>query len=271
MAQASILSYNIPLTDIGIADLIAALLVVVIGYLISGVLSRMFSEGLSKTELPVLVAEFLTRFFSAMLYVAIFLIAVSTLDFDISSVVVGLSAVIGLILGFGMQDTLTNLASGVWIATLRPIDKDEYVKINGISGTVSSVGIMATELLTPDNQLVTIPNKLIWNEPIINATRMPTRRVSVDVGISYSADLETAIKIALDLMNKHPLILNDPAPAVVTTELATSSVNLQLRAWTDTEDFWTVKFNMTNGILNIYKDNGIEIPFPQMDVHMDRS
>ncbi|MEA1984680.1 MAG: mechanosensitive ion channel family protein [Euryarchaeota archaeon] len=271
MAQASILSQNIPLTDIGIADLIAALLVVVIGYLISGVLSRMFNDGLSKTALPEMVAEFLTHFLSALLYVAILLIALSTLNFDISSVVVGLSAVIGLILGFGMQDTLTNIASGVWIATLRPIDKDEYVRINGISGTVSTVGIMATELLTPDNQLVTIPNKLVWNEPIINATRMPIRRVSVDVGISYGTDLETAIQLALDLMNKHPLILDDPTPAVVTTELAESSVNLQIRAWTDTADFWTAKFNLTNGILNVYKENGIEIPFPQLDVHMDRS
>lgn len=131
-----------------------------------------------------------------------------------------------------MQDTLTNLGAGIWIAALRPIDKNEYVEINGISGTVSGIGIMATELLAPDNKFITIPNKLVWGNPIINATRLPTRRVSVDVGISYSSNIDRAIEIAIETMKSHSKVLPDPAPAVMTTELAGSSVNLQLRAWT---------------------------------------
>ncbi|WP_332881912.1 mechanosensitive ion channel family protein [Methanosarcina horonobensis] len=191
-----------------------------------------------------------------------------SLNFDVDSFIVGLSAIIGLVLGLGMQDTFTNITAGIWVAAIRPIDREEIVVVNGQTGKVKSVGIMSTELLTPDNQLITIPNKLVWGSSIVNMTRMPTRRASVDVGISYSSDIEKAIKIALDLMKGHPLILQEPEPAVVTTELASSSVNLQLRAWTKTGDFMGVKNSLTAGIFEAYRKEGIEIPFPQMDIHV---
>jgi small-conductance mechanosensitive channel len=165
-----------------------------------------------------------------------------------------------------MQDTFTNIASGVWVAAVRPIDMGETVTLNGQTGKVKSVGIMSTELLTPDNQLITIPNKLVWGSSIVNMTRMPTRRASVDVGISYSSDIEQAIKIALDLMRGNPLVLQDPQPSVVSTELASSSVNLQLRAWAKTGDLMSVKNALTIGIFEAYRREGIEIPFPQMEI-----
>lgn len=199
---------------------------------------------------------------------AVILLAVRALGIEVGSVVIGLSAVIGLILGFGMQDTLTNLAAGVWIAALRPIDMGEVVEVAGKVGKVNAVGIMSTELLTPDNVLITIPNKLVWGNVITNYTRMPTRRVDVNVGVAYGTDLDKAIKIAMDLMQNHPKVLKDPAPTVVITELADSSINLQLRAWAKTEDYWTVKGDLTKGIYEAYMKEGIEIPFPQMDVHI---
>lgn len=265
-----ILTNNIPYTELTFFDLISALIVLIAGIIIAKIMVSIFKNGLRKTKLPELVMEFLSRFLLALLYVAVILATVSTLGADISSLVVGLSAVIGLVLGFGMQDSLTNLAAGVWIATLRPFDKGEYILVNGFSGTVHAVGFMATELLTPDNKLVTIPNKVVWGSAIVNATRMPTRRIDVDVGISYDTKLEDAVKVAIDLMSNDPLVHSEPSPAVVTTALADSSVNLQLRAWAKTEDYWAVKGNMTNGILNAYKEEGIEIPFPQLDVHMSK-
>ena len=116
-----------------------------------------------------------------------------------------------------------------------------------------------------------IPNKLIWGSPVINSTRMPTRRVSVDVGVGYSSDLEKAIRVAIELMKGHSLVLTEPEPTVVTTELADSSVNLQLRAWTNTGDFWTVKNELTGGIFEAYRKEGIEIPFPQLSVHLEKT
>jgi len=265
---ADILAQTIPYTEITIAEIVFALVVLIAGIIIAGILSGMFRKGLKKTKLPELVTEFLVRFLRALLYVGVLLAVIATLGVDTSSVVVGLSAVIGLILGFGMQDSLNNLAAGVWIAALRPLDKGEYVTVGGLSGTVHAVGIMATELLTPDNQFITLPNKLVWGSPIVNASRMPTRRVSVDVGVGYSTDIPKAVQIALDVIKQDSRVLADPAPAVITTELANSSVNLQLRAWVNTADFWAVKNDLIIAIHAAFGKENIEIPFPQLDVRM---
>ncbi|WP_048135024.1 mechanosensitive ion channel family protein [Methanosarcina sp. 1.H.T.1A.1] len=263
-----IIEQMIPYTDITVSRLIFAIIVLIGGFISVKFLVYIFRKGIQKTKLPDLTTQFLAHFLSILLYVIVILAFLKSLSFDVDSFVVGLSAIIGLVLGLGMQDTLTNLSAGVWVAAIRPIDMGEMVIVNGQTGKVKAVGIMSTELLTPDNQLITIPNKLVWGSSIVNMTRMPTRRASVDVGISYSSDIEIAIKIALDLMKGHPLVLPDPEPAVVTTELANSSVNLQLRAWTKTGDFAAVKNNLTAGIFEAYRREGIEIPFPQMDVHV---
>ncbi|MDQ1274478.1 MAG: small conductance mechanosensitive channel [Euryarchaeota archaeon] len=258
----------IPYTGISVSRLIFAIAVLIAGFFSVKLLVRIFRKGIEKAKLPDLTTQFLTHFLSILLYVITILIFLKSLGLDVDSYVVGLSAVIGLVLGLGMQDTFTNIASGVWVAAVRPIDMGETVTLNGQTGKVKSVGIMSTELLTPDNQLITIPNKLVWGSSIVNMTRMPTRRASVDVGISYSSDIEQAVKIALDLMRGNPLVLQDPQPAVVTTELAGSSVNLQLRAWAKTGDLIAVKNYLTAGIFEAYRREGIEIPFPQMDIHI---
>ncbi|EEB73205.1 mechanosensitive ion channel family protein [Thermococcus sp. AM4] len=259
-----------PLPYVGVTPLqiATAVAILVVGWIVTKIVVGAFKKGLKKTKLPELVVEFLGRFLSALLYVAVILLAVSALGIGVGSVVLGLSAVIGLILGFGMQDTLTNLAAGVWIAALRPIDVGEVVEVAGKVGKVNAVGIMSTELLTPDNTFVTVPNKLVWGSVITNYTRMPTRRVDVDVGVAYGTDLDKAIKIAMDIMKSHPKVLSDPEPSVVITALADSSINLQLRAWAKTEDYWAVKGDLTRAIYEAYTMEGIEIPFPQMDVHI---
>ncbi|AMQ19452.1 mechanosensitive ion channel family protein [Thermococcus peptonophilus] len=259
-----------PLPYVGVTPIqvITAIVILIVGYIVAKILVSMFKRGLKKTKLPELVVEFLGRFLSALLYVVVLLLAVRALGIEVGSVVLGLSAVIGLILGFGMQDTLTNLAAGVWIAALRPIDMGEVVEVAGKTGKVNAVGIMSTELLTPDNVLITIPNKLVWGSVITNYTRMPTRRVSVDIGVAYGTDLDRAVKIAMDIMQSHLKILKDPAPSVAITELGDSAINLQLRAWTKTEDFWDVKGYLTKTIYEAYMKEGIEIPFPQMDIHI---
>ncbi|WP_297068973.1 mechanosensitive ion channel family protein [Thermococcus sp.] len=249
-------------------QVVTALVILILGWILTKVIVSSFKHGLRKTKLPELVVEFLAKFLSMMLYVTVILLAVRALGIGVGSVVLGISAVIGLILGFGMQDTLTNLAAGVWITALRPFDKGEYISVAGHSGSVHSVGVMATELLTPDNVLITIPNKLVWGSPIANYTRMPTRRVDVGVGVAYGTNLNRAVKIAMELMKGHPLVLDSPAPSVGITTLADSSINLQLRAWAKTEDYWTVKGDLTRGIYELYREEGIEIPFPQMDVHV---
>lgn len=263
-------TFNEPLSYLRITpfQLISALIILIVGYVVAKIFLGIFKRGLRKTKLPPLVIEFLGRFLAVLLYVTVIIVALGAVGVSVSSLILGLSAVIGLILGFGLQDTLTNLAAGVWIAALRPIDVDEVVEVGGKTGKVKAVGIMSTELLTPDNKLITIPNKLVWGSMITNYTRMPTRRVDVDVGVAYGTDLDRAIKLAIDLMKNHPKVLDDPEPGVVITALADSSINLQLRAWAKTEDYWAVKGDLTKGIYELYTREGIEIPFPQLDVHL---
>jgi len=251
------LRQEIPYISITIFQVLTAIIILIVGLITAKLITAVFKKQLGKTKLP-----------DSLLYVMVILLAVSVVGVVVGSVVLGLSAVIGLILGFGLQDTMTNLLAGVWLAALRPIDKGEVVKTNGETGTVDAIGMMATELLSFDNKFITIPNKLVWGSVIVNYTRMPTRRVDVDVGVSYGTDLDKAIPIAMDTMKKHSLVLGDPESVVVVTELADSSVNLQLRAWSKTEDYWTVKGDLTKGIFEAFKREGIEIPFPQMDVHL---
>jgi small-conductance mechanosensitive channel len=268
MSFETIMKQVIPYTEITVSKLIFALIVLVMGFILSKYITHVFRRGLQKTRIPDLTVQFLTHFLSILLYVIIILIFLKSLNFDVDSYILGVSAAIGIVLGLGLQDTFTNLTAGVCVAALRPIDMGETVTVNGQTGKVKSVGIMSTELLTLDNQLITVPNKLVWGSSIVNMTRMPTRRVSVDIGISYSSSLEKATGIALNLMKTHPLVLKEPEPAVVTTELANSSINLQLRAWAKTEEMGTVKNNLVTGIFDAYTKEGIEIPFPQMDINI---
>jgi len=265
------LSTPASLSSITPESVVLALIVAVIGLIVVRVIRSAFKTMLSRaSKLSGLVVEFLVRFFSILLYVILILVVMATLGFDVSSVVLGLSAVIGLILGLGLQDTITNLAAGVWVAAFRPIDKGEFAEVNGISGTVMGVGIMMTEMLKPDNTYITIPNSQVWGNPVINYSRMDTRRVDVTVGVAYDTDLNKAIRVATDLMKSHEGVLPSPEPVTVVTELADSSVNLSLRAWTKTEDLWGVKWDLTREIVGAFRDAGIEIPFPQVDVHLDR-
>jgi len=259
-----------PLPYVGITPLrlLTAVAVLVGGYIVIKVIVILFRKSLKRTKLPTLASEFLCRFLSALLYVFLILLTAGILGFSVGSVVIGLSAVLGLILGFGLQDTITNLAAGIWIAAFRPIDIGEVVTISGQTGKVESVGVMSTVLVKPDNTMVTMPNKLVWGNVIVNHTRLPIKRVSVDVGVAYGTNLDRAIKLAVELMRGHPKVLKDPEPSVVVTELADSSINLQLRAWVKTEDYWGVKGDLTKGIYELYSREGIEIPFPQLDVHL---
>lgn len=244
-----------------------AVIVLAVGLVLAKIAVSIFKRSLKKTKLPGLIMDFLARFLEVLLYVVVILAAAS-MAVQISSVVLGLSAVLGLVLGFGMQDSFNNIAAGVWIASLRPIDKDEVVEVSGMKGKVSGVGLLATELITPDNQFLTIPNKIVWGSPVVNYSRMPIRRVDVGVGIGYTSPVDKAIEIAMEIMKNHDLVLDDPEPSVVVTELADSSVNLQLRPWAETANYWDVKNSLTKKVLQTYNEQDIEIPFPQLDVHM---
>ncbi len=268
MGETAWLYTPLPFVGISVAQIIWALIVIVAGLVIVKVFESVLKKSFSRLGLPALVSGLIVRLITAVMYVAVLLSALSALGISTDSVVLGLSAVIGLILGFGMQDTMTNLAAGIWLAVIRPFDKGHVVTINGMTGKVNSIGILATELLTPDNTVIMIPNKVVWGSPIINSSKMPVRRVEVNVGVAYGTDLKKAFEIAQKLMRDHELVLKDPEPTVALTELGDSALNLSLRAWTNTENYWKVKADLTIGIYEAFSKAGIEIPYPQLDVHI---
>ncbi len=261
----------LPYIGFSIIQIIWFVVVLVVGFvLVKYLILSWMKKSMKKTKLPEILVEFLIKITAIFLYFLVFLLALIALGYNMNSIVIGLSAIFGLILGFGLQDTITNMASGFWIALTRPFDKGEVVSLQGLTGKVVGIGIMSTRMLTPDNIVITIPNGTVWGSPMINYTRMNIRRVDVDIGVSYDTNLDKAIKIAMDVMHNHKLVLDDPEPSVAITELADSYINLQLRPWAKTTDYWTVKGELTKQILETYGKKKIEIPFPQMDVHLKK-
>ncbi len=260
----------IPFLGFSVLQIIWFAVILAVGFFAVKAVIWLFRKSLGKTKLPAILTEFLLRVTAMLLYVLVFLLALTALGYDMNAIVLGLSAIIGLMLGFGLQDTITNMASGFWIALTRPFDKAHVVSLQGFTGSVKSIGIMSTTLLTPDNTVITIPNRLVWGSPIVNYTKMNVRRVDVNVGVAYGTNLDKAVKLAMELMKKNELVLDKPEPSVAITELADSSINLQLRAWAKTQDYWNVKGELTKGIYNLYRKKGIEIPFPQVDVHLKK-
>lgn len=172
-----------------------------------------------------------------------------------------------IIAALAMQDSLSNLAAGLMIMIYRPFDEGHYVDIGGVAGTVKSTNIVATTVMTPDNQVIIIPNKNVWGNVITNVTASDTRRVDLVFGISYDDSIPEAIKILEQAVEAHPLVLKDPAPTIRVNELADSSVNLICRPWVNTADYWTVYWDLMRYVKELFDSVGISIPYPQQDVH----
>ncbi|GMG82311.1 hypothetical protein LNKW23_15240 [Paralimibaculum aggregatum] len=198
------------------------------------------------------------------------MVVLSGLGIDISPVF----ALIGgasFILAFALQSTLGNLASGLMIMLNRPFDEGDYVDVGGVAGTVKSVSIMSTTLVTPDNQIIVVPNSNVWGNTITNVTTSPTRRVDLVFGIGYDDSIEAAQKVLEEIVAAHPLVMSEPAPVIRVHELADSSVNFICRPWVKGGDYWTVYWDLMRQVKQNFDAAGISIPYPQQDVHMHQA
>jgi small conductance mechanosensitive channel len=153
----------------------------------------------------------------------------------------------------------------------RPFDEGDYVDIAGTAGTVKSVSIVATTVVTPDNQVIVIPNNKVWGNIITNVTTSPTRRVDLMFGIGYGDSIPKAQAALADVVSSHPLVLTDPEPVIRLHELADSSVNFVVRPWVNSADYWTVYWDLTQQVKERFDADGISIPYPQRDVHVHGS
>ena len=174
----------------------------------------------------------------------------------------------GVCVGLAVNGALANLAGGVMLILTRPFRIDDYIEAQGYAGTVEDIHITNTRVRTPDNKVVYIPNGALSSGSILNYSVKDTRRVDFVFSIAYSADFEKARKAILGICESHELVLKDPAPFIRMSEHAASSINITTRVWVNSADYWTVKFDITEAVKAKFDEEGIEIPFNQVDVHI---
>jgi small conductance mechanosensitive channel len=177
----------------------------------------------------------------------------------------------GLAIGMAFSGTLSNLAGGVMILVFKPYKVGDFIEAQGETGTVSEIQIFHTILLTPDNKTIIVPNGPLSNGNLTNYSMQPTRRVDFTFGFGYGEDLKLAKETVLEIVKSHPKVMKDPEPFVRLGSLGDSSVNLTVRIWAKKEDYWDIHFYVNEKVYEKFDEvEGLSIPFPQMDVHVDQ-
>jgi small conductance mechanosensitive channel len=255
------------LFDVG-PSLILAIVTLIVGFRLVRITKNLLIKSFNKTEkIDDSLSNFLVSFLTIGLKVLVVMTVVSMLGIDTTSFIAVLGAA-GLAVGFALQGSLANFAGGVLILFFKPFKVGDFIDGNGQMGTVKSIDILHTVLATPDNKIIIIPNGALANSPVTNFSKEKTRRVEFPVGISYGSDIKQARAIILRILESDERVLKDPAPVVFLKELADSSLDLSARAWVKTEDFWGVFFDNLEKIKEEFDKEGVEIPFPQRDVHI---
>ena len=245
------------------------LVILLLAMIISKLLSKGARRALEHTPSnSQLLNDFIANIIHKVVMLIGLLVALAALDINVGPIMAMVGAA-GFVVAFALQGTLSNFASGLMIMLYRPYDIGDVVDVAGIVGTVESMTLVSTSIVTPDNRMMVVPNNSIWGNIITNVTHSDTRRVDMTFGIGYNDNIDQAENVMKKILSEHPLVLKDPAPAIAVTELADSSVNFNCRPWVKTEDYWTVYSDVTRAVKEAFDKEGISIPYPQMDVHMD--
>ncbi len=257
--------------DGGVGVLMAALGVLLAVWammFIARMVRRITERGLGK--IPT-ISRMLKRFIATTVYWVVFVLGILIVLALFGVNVTPLFAVLGglsFILGFALQETLGNLASGLMIMVLKPFDTGDYIQVGGSSGFVDEMSVVSTKIRTFDNQIIVVPNSKIWGDVITNVSASEERRVDLVFGIAYSDNAAQAIDVLKDLVAQHALCLKTPEPEVFVGELGDNSVNIFCRPWSKSDDYWTVYWDLTGQAKERFDEEGISIPFPQRDVHL---
>lgn len=242
--------------------------VLVAFWLLSLILGKLTSAGVSRLPRtssllrPLLVASVKRVTMLIGLIIAVTMLGVNT------GPLLAIIGATGLVVGLALQGTLSNFASGIMILVNRPFDVGDAISAGGVVGKVEAMNLVSTSILTFDNQVMLVPNNEIWNGVITNITGRDTRRVDMTFGISYSDDIAKAVGILEEMLSAHPKVLPEPAPVVRVGELADNSVNLIARPWAKTSEYWDVYWDMMRDVKLRFDREGINIPFPQRDIHL---
>ena len=248
-------------------NILSALVLLFLGLWSIKIVKSILNKIMIKRNLEATLANFLSDLLNWTLKALLFVTVISQLGVQTSSFVAILGAA-GLAIGLSLQGSLANFAGGVLIIMFKPFRVGDFIQAQGEMGTVHQIQIFVTKLHTADNQIIYIPNGQLSNGSITNFSQSNYRRADLTIGISYGSDIKKAKEIALDIMKNHEYVLEDPMPVVWVKDLAESSVDLAVRPWAKNENFWAMRSDILQQIKEAFDNNGIEIPFPQRDLHI---
>lgn len=248
-------------------DLLVALAILVLGRWIVKAVIGLLARAMSKKNLDPLLINFTTRILSIALLLVVILAAVAYVGIDITPLMVLLGGS-ALAVGLALQSSLSNFAAGMMLVAFRPFTKGDYVEAGGVGGTVAEVSLFNTEMVTPDNRHIIVPNSAITGATITNFSAYNTRRIDLLIGVHYDDDLKLARDTIEGVLRQHPKVLSDPAPQILVMDLADSSVNIAARPWVASDDYWVVRSELLEQIKVSLEAAGCSIPYPQRDFHL---
>lgn len=249
-------------------QVLGAIAILIIGWMIAKWSHRATDKALSRIKaVDATLRGFLSQ---CVKYIILIFTAFAVLDqFGVQTTsILALLGAAGLAIGLALQGTLSNLAAGIMLMLFRPFRVGDYIEAAGTAGTVKELSLFVTELATPDNVRIIVPNKDLWNASISNYSYHQTRRIQITVGISYDSDIDRALSVLNEIVTADARHLADPAPQIVVADLADSSVNIIVRVWCNNADFWPFRFDLMKAVKQRFDKEGIEIPFPQRVMHM---
>lgn len=248
--------------------LLGALLVFIIGKWIIKLMTK-YVEKWSSEKLDPTLHSFVLPIVKTIFYILLLITVSGTLGVQMTSFVAILGAA-SFAIGLALQGSLANFAGGVLILTFRPFNVGDFVEIDGEKGKVNSIQILYTKLTSRDNKQIVIPNGNVSNSTVTNYSVNNTRRVDLNFGIGYDDDIDQVKDVLEDIVSKHDKVLEDPAPTIRVGEHAGSSVNFNVLLWTKSENYWDVYYDMMENVKKRFDEEDINIPYPQMDVHLDQ-
>lgn len=246
-----------------------AILIFIVGRIVVSIIGGIVRKLLIAADMDDILVNFISAIVRWILYLFVIIAALSQLGINTTSLIALIGAA-GLAVALSLKDSMQNFAAGVMLLVFRPFKQGDFVEVASTSGSVNEINIFSTTLLTADNKQVIIPNGAIYSDVITNYSATGTRRIDMVFGIGYGDDLEKARAIIEEILKSESRVLNDPEYVIAVGELADSSVNFYVRPWVATSNYWPVHFDLTEKIKLEFDKNGISIPFPQMDVHLDK-
>ena len=248
-------------------NVLFALAIFFIGRQVAKLIIKVCRRVLSRSRMDEMLVNFVLSILSGVLLLIVIVAALDRLGVDTTSLVALIGAA-GLAIGLSLQDSLKNFAAGVMLVVFRPFKAGDFVEAAGTSGVVETISIFSSTFRTPDNRSIIIPNGAIYSDVITNYSARDTRRIDLVIGISYDDDIRKAKEVAEAVIKGDERVLEDPAPFIGVAELGASSVDLHIRPWVKSSDYFATMCDLKEKIKVAYDDNGISIPYPQTDLHV---